>query len=362
METLGTRNRSPQRHWAMLKFLNPRSLTPLAVHLTRIFIRFRQYLVAAFIMHVAPKQQLGDIQFDSLPLARRGLPDRAMQAVCIVQYAKHSGRKQKIGERVDKELNSGPSRKKQFGGRRTNLHWWTDQKGVLRPLSFFASATSIPNHRVLQVKLGGKMVELLHFMLVLAGEGHALTVVEIVTSDQTATNLVSQLFAFEAVVERSVGSRVGKPRRITLDCGQNVLVAICTWANGESVQQVRGLRSFHDVFSCSLAVGSFCVGGGQSCGPVFPTVPTKRSCAGVSRTSRRLRRFTSNHRRSLGRLVLIVRGATRGLQLLAGNAQIVWQLCVSGSGAHRAGRHNSTSGQPHFRLQRFLDRQNALPG
>lgn len=90
-------------------------------------------------------------------------------------------------------------------------------------------------------------------MLVLAGEGHALTVVEIVTSDQTATNLVSQLFAFEGVVERSVGSRVGKPRRITLDCGQNVLVAICIWANGETVQQVLVRRgSYCCVQRCSL--------------------------------------------------------------------------------------------------------------
>jgi hypothetical protein len=80
--------------------------------------------------------------------------------------------------------------------------------------------------------------DLLHFMLVLAGDGHALTVVEIISSDQTATNLVRNLFAFEGVVESAVGSRVGKPRRVTTDCGQNVLVAMCTWANGESVKEV----------------------------------------------------------------------------------------------------------------------------
>ncbi len=75
-------------------------------------------------------------------------------------------------------------------------------------------------------------------MLVCAGEGHAITVVEIVSTDQTATNLIANLFAFERVVESAIGRRVGKPHRLTLDCGQNVLVAICTWANGESVHEV----------------------------------------------------------------------------------------------------------------------------
>jgi hypothetical protein len=85
--------------------------------------------------------------------------------------------------------------------------------------------------------------EFLHFMMVLAGEGHALTVVEIISTDQTATNLIGNLFAFERVVESTVGHRVGKPRRFTLDCGQNVLVAICTWANGESVQEVGSISA-----------------------------------------------------------------------------------------------------------------------
>ncbi len=80
--------------------------------------------------------------------------------------------------------------------------------------------------------------EFLHFLFALAGEGHAITIVEIISTDQTATNLVHNLFAFEGRVEASVGARVGKPRRFTMDCGQNVLVAMCTWANGESVTEV----------------------------------------------------------------------------------------------------------------------------
>jgi hypothetical protein len=137
-----------------------------------------------------------------------------------------------------------------------------------------------------QVKISGKDVDLLHFMLVLAGEGHALTVVEIVTSNQTATNLVCQLFAFEIVVEKAVGSRVGKPRRVTLDSGQNVLIAMCTWANGESVQQVRnpcgaeGLAYF-EFCSFALFLSSFCVAVGRSSGRDSPMPLTRPSFAGV---------------------------------------------------------------------------------
>lgn len=81
---------------------------------------------------------------------------------------------------------------------------------------------------------------LLNFMMVLAGEGHGLTAVEIITSDQSATNLHQQLLAFEGICERVAGSRVGKPRRLTTDCGQNILLAMCKWLNGEDVHTVSG--------------------------------------------------------------------------------------------------------------------------
>lgn len=85
---------------------------------------------------------------------------------------------------------------------------------------------------------GEKPKSLLNFMLVLAGDGHGLTCVEIITSDQTATNLHQQLLCFQGVCERVAGCRVGKPRRITIDCGMNILLAMCSWANGEDIKTV----------------------------------------------------------------------------------------------------------------------------